>query len=108
MQAQIAADGPLDFSALALAGWCQYLLGTDQNGNAIEVAGDPALDAAVAAAQASVDEPTAFLDLDIVFDDTIRTSERFRAAFAQALDRIRSTSVEAAITAILSGDDRDG
>jgi len=104
VSAQIAADGPLDFSALALAGWCQYLLGEDQHGNSIDVAGDPALDAAKAAASASVDNPTAFLDLDIVFDDTICNSEAFHAAFAQALERIRSTNVEAAITSILTGD----
>ena len=57
--AKPASETPL--SALALASWCQYLLGQADSGDAITLSADPGLDKAQAFARASLEDPAAFV-----------------------------------------------
>lgn len=104
VQAQVAADGPVALAALALAGWCQYLGGTDDHGQPITLSADPVLEEAVAAAQQSVERPEAFLDFDAVFTEDVRTSPTFVAAFSASLQELRSNGMRSAISAVLPTD----
>jgi mannitol 2-dehydrogenase len=100
--AQLATGGPIELSALALAGWCCYLRGgTAEDGNPITVAGDPSRQEAIDRAVASVDDPGRFVDWPEVFGPVVSTDERFRAAFVEAETRLRSDGVVASIQAHL-------
>jgi mannitol 2-dehydrogenase len=101
VRAQLSAGGSAPLSALALAGWCQYLLGTDEHGASIAISEDPNLADAVAHAKASETDPAAFLQFGAVFDNEIAESENFRAAFTHALELLRSTGAAAAIATTL-------
>ena len=59
---QLAAGGPVALSALALAGWCEYLNGVTAAGVTITHASDPLLDVAIEHARRSQTDPAAFLD----------------------------------------------
>jgi len=100
VRAQIAAGGAAPLSALALAGWCQYLLGVDELGNAIEISADPLLEDAIAHAKASESDPAAFLRFAAVFDSDLAESEAFTDAFTDALDLLRTKGTVAAIASI--------
>lgn len=100
VELQLEADGPVRLAALALAGWCEYLRAGSDPGSTITMSSDPGLDTAVAHARASADEPSNFLDLDLVFDPDLRTS-RFAAAFDDAVSSIRRTGVRSAIAEAL-------
>jgi len=97
LRAQLAAGGPIALSALALAGWCNYLVGTTDHGETISRAKDPLLDQAVAFAARSVDEPTAFLEFEAVFGADLAASERLKATFASAVISLRKLGVRSAI-----------
>jgi mannitol 2-dehydrogenase len=101
VRAQIAAGNNASLSALALAGWCQYLLGVDELGDAIDISADPLLDDAIAHAKASETDPAAFLKFAAVFDDDIASSPAFTAAFTDAVELLRSKGVVAAIASSL-------
>ena len=96
VRAQLAAGGPVGLSALALAGWCEYLTGPSGR-----LAADPLLDEAVHRAKKSQSEPTAFLEFPEVFDDDLIRNEPFVAAFTDALGLIRERGVPSAIEAAL-------
>ncbi len=96
IRAQLAVDGPIDSAALAIAGWCEYLLGKDEQGELIVIADDPNVDLAIRHAEASRTDPVAFLDFAEVFDTDLRNDDRFRETFATALGTLRSTGVRAA------------
>ena len=97
---QIEEGGPLECSALALAGWCEYLNGTTETGEPITIARDPLIDQATAAAHASRSDPLAFLEFEAVFAD-IPAGSTFHKAFKHGLDRLRTAGVRSAITEIL-------
>ena len=101
IEKQLAADGPIELAALALAGWCEYLRLGSSPDSSIELSPDPGLDRAVERAVASADDPAAFLELDLVFGPALR-SGRFADCFRVALGRLRAdgvaSSIEAAIT----------
>lgn len=101
IEAQLAQDGPIALSALALAGWCHYLGGVDQNGSAISISDDPRQDEAIRHAAASTTEPVAFLDFDAVFPASLRDDARLRSAFVDALGAIRERGVKTAIHEVL-------
>ena len=109
IRAQLAAGGPIILSALALAGWCQYLGGHAMDGEGIELAPDPLLAEAVERAAASRDEPAAFLDFPEVFPASIARHPRFVAAFDRQLRRLRgdglSSAIESALRESEGGDD---
>ncbi|MFW2333893.1 mannitol dehydrogenase family protein [Ilumatobacter sp.] len=98
---QLERGGPVRLSALALAGWCQYLrVGSDPE-SGVELSPDPALQQAVDCAVASADDPAAFLEFDLVFDPSLRSGP-FTDAFVAALGSIRTLGVPSAIDAALS------
>ena len=53
IESQLDKGGPVRLSALALAGWCQYLLGRDERGRDIVISADPRLELATRYAEAS-------------------------------------------------------
>ena len=108
VRAQVEAGGPVALSSLALAGWCQYLLGVDGNGDAINLAADPNLAEAVAHAERSVDDPAAFLEFTPVFGADLADSEAFRTTFVAALQQIRTVGVRSAITHALNESENRG
>ena len=97
MRTQLHKDGPLELGSLLLATWCQYLIGTSDSGQSIDVAPDPLLDIATAAAKASVDDPAAFLAFEQVFDSELSGNDAFTAAFTAALETLRENGVRSAI-----------
>lgn len=104
VRAQVAANGPTSLSALALAGWCQYLLGVTDQGAPIELASDPNLAEAMDYAKRSIEEPSAFLDFALVFGDDLSASSAFVDSFTLALQRLRTNGVKSAIDTTLAGD----
>ena len=105
VQAQVDAGGPVQLSALALAGWCRYLQGSADDGSAIEIAGDPNLEKAIAHAKAGATDPAAFLDFEEVFGSGLRQDNRFVAAFVEASNRLATEGAAASITALLNNTD---
>lgn len=101
LRAQEASGGSIGLATLAMAAWCHYLNGVDDHGNSYEIASDPNLEQARHFAQLSIDEPTAFLDFDKVFDAELASSERFRSSFASALNQLRADGAIAAIEVAL-------
>jgi mannitol 2-dehydrogenase len=89
IESQLDRGGQVRLSALALAAWCQYLLGRDDQGRAIALSADPRLDEAVTFAQASLAQPAAFLDFGDVFGPRLPAHRVFRAAFVDALGSLR-------------------
>jgi mannitol 2-dehydrogenase len=89
IESQLERGGQIRLSALALAGWCQYLLGVDDQGGAIVLSADPHLDEARQHAAASLADPAAFLRFSVVFGPRLPADERFVAAFAEALTSLR-------------------
>ena len=98
---QLEIGGAVDASALALAGWCEYLNGVTETGASIRIARDPNLGRAIEAANASRSDPRAFLDLDLVFAP-VQSAAVFEAAFVKALEGLRTDGVRSTINALLS------
>ncbi len=95
VESQLEQGGQVKLSALALAAWCQYLLGTDDAGAAIALSTDPRLDEAQAFARASVDDPAAFLGFVEVFGQRLASDRRFVSAFTEALTSLRDVGTYA-------------
>lgn len=91
--AQLERDGPIERAATALAGWARYLGVVDPARQAFDASGDPARRHAANA----LGNPVAFLEYDTVFPSALRTSERFRDAFAEAYRRIAEDGPVAAM-----------
>ncbi len=89
IESQLETGGQVKLSALALAGWCQYLLGVDDEGRDISISPDPRLDEAQEYARASVSEPAALLRFSDVFGPRLPADPRFVSAFTDALTSIR-------------------
>jgi mannitol 2-dehydrogenase len=97
IESQLDQGGPVKLSALALAAWCQYLLGKDEQGRDITLSADPRLEQAQAFAEASRSDPAAFLGFSEVFGSRIPVDPAFRPAFVEALESIRSSGVHATL-----------
>jgi mannitol-1-phosphate/altronate dehydrogenase len=76
-------------AALALAAWCQYLLGKDDDGQPMTLSADPRMELAQRHAQASVTDPVAFLGFVEVFGERLPRAEPFVSAFTSALSSLR-------------------
>jgi mannitol 2-dehydrogenase len=98
IRAQLAADGPIEKSVVALAGWCEYLTRATLPGAATPSL-DPRLDVALEFAARSIERPSAFLEFDDVFGADLRSSKRFVDAFNTALGTLRASGVRSAIHA---------
>ena len=95
---QVERSGPVACSALALAAWWRYL-GTF---SPAERAPDSGRARAAELAEQSRADPLAFLELDEVFTPRLRTSERFRDAFATAAADLARVGPLGAIEKVLA------
>lgn len=100
---QLQEGGPVTLSALALAGWCSYLVGIADDGSPIELAADPDLANARVLAAESLSDPARFLTYRRVFGDDLAGNDRFRNEFVDALSKLRSSGVRATLAAVLNG-----
>lgn len=98
---ELRAGGPVQLSALALAGWCQYLVGVADDGSPIDHASDPDLETARSFAEKSLADPGDFLNYSRVFGDDLPVDDRFRAAFVDAVRKLRSDGVRATLAQAL-------
>ncbi len=98
---QLRAGGPIELCALALAGWCSYLVGVADDGSEFVPASDPDLENARAFAERSLSDPAHFLSYTRVFGDDLSADERFSTAFVDALVQLRSLGVRTALAAAL-------
>jgi mannitol 2-dehydrogenase len=96
IECQIADSGPVERAATALAGWARYLAVVDPDDQAFDASADAARRYA---AEATAD-PVAFLDYEAVFPAALRSSERFRSAFADGYERVASAGPIAAMEAV--------
>lgn len=96
IRAQLSIGGPVALSALALAGWCEYLTQAPEG-----LVPDPLLDKAIGYAERSRYNPSSFLDFAEVFGADLPRSHRFSEAFAHALTLLRSQGIPSAIKAAL-------
>jgi mannitol 2-dehydrogenase len=104
IESQLDTGGRVRLAALALAGWCQYLLGKDDKGRDLEVAHDPNLRVATEFAEASTTDPRAFLRFAEVFGTALASDPVFAPAFAAALASLREVGVHATLDRWLGGD----
>jgi mannitol 2-dehydrogenase len=87
IERQLELGGPVQLSALALAGWARYLATVPESDQAFDAIGDRSR----TLARASLGDPKRFLELNEVFPDALRSNERFQRAFddaAHALDSL--------------------
>ena len=103
VESQLERGGQVKLSALALAAWCQYLLGTDDRGEAITLSSDPRLEEARAYAVASVSDPAAFLGFREVFGERLAVDPRFVSAFSEALVSLREAGTYGTLATWLDG-----
>ena len=103
IESQLDRGGPVRLSALALAGWCQYLLGRDEQGRDIVLSADPRMEQARSFAEASRADPAAFLGFGEVFTERVSADPVFRAAFVTALTSLRDAGVHATVRRWLDG-----
>lgn len=94
IRAQLVGDVRIERSALALAGWCEYLR------TAPSPASDPLLATAIEHAEASLADPSSFLGFYAVFDDDLAGSAILRERFVASLSRLRDSGVQFALAAI--------
>jgi mannitol 2-dehydrogenase len=93
VERQVAAGGPVDCAALALAGWARYLATTPRERRAPDASGDrSAADAARAAG-----DPASFVESNAIFTEPLRRSAPFRQAFVRASERLRALGPLAAM-----------
>jgi mannitol 2-dehydrogenase len=97
VEAQITVGGPVVGSALALAAWARYLATVPLE----DQAPDPQAARVVPYAKRALSDPAAFLELDI-FSDPLRSSKRFRDAFASASRHLAAFGTLGAIEQVLA------
>ena len=81
---QLEAGGPIRHATTALAGWARYLGVVDD----ADLAFDSNAEAARRHGAEALDDPLAFLEFAAVFPRELRSSERFRLAFARSYGKI--------------------
>lgn len=94
---QLRVGGPVALAALALAGWCQYLLGPAET-----LSPDPGLAEAVEHARRGVHRPVAFLEYPAVFGDDLAQAPSFVDSFTRSLEILRARGVAAAVSDALA------
>jgi mannitol 2-dehydrogenase len=95
IERQLESGGPIERAATALAGWARYLGVVDPEQQAYDASG------AVARRYAAegMADPVAFLEFRSVFSEPVRSSPRFRSAFAAGYERIAAEGPIAAMSA---------
>jgi mannitol 2-dehydrogenase len=96
IERQIEGGGPIERAATALAGWARYLGVLDPEQQAFDADGDVARRYA---GEATAD-PVAFLGYEAVFTPAVRSSERFRSAFAAGYEQIATMGPLAAMGSV--------
>jgi mannitol 2-dehydrogenase len=96
IERQNECGGPVEHAATALAGWARYLAVVDPEDQAF----DAGADAARRYAAEAIADPVAFLEYEAVFPPALRSSERFRSAFADGYERVASAGPIAAMGAV--------
>jgi mannitol 2-dehydrogenase len=99
---QLRVGGPVDLCALALAGWCSYLVGVADDGSEIVPASDPDLGNAQSMARQSMSDPEHFLTYTRVFGEDLARNDRFRTAFVGSLNELRARGVRATLSSVLN------
>jgi mannitol 2-dehydrogenase len=100
---QLAKDGEISRVALVVAAWARYAEAVDEHGDAITVV-DRLSDQLTAAAQAQLQNPTAFLEQRDLFGDLV-DERRFVKAYTAALDSLHTKGALATVTAIAAPKD---
>jgi mannitol 2-dehydrogenase len=95
IERQLEGGGPVERAATALAGWARYLGVVDPEQQAADAGGDVARRYAADA----MADPVAFLDYRSVFSEPVRSSPRFRSAFAAGYERIVADGPIGAVSA---------
>jgi mannitol 2-dehydrogenase len=95
IERQVESGGPIGRAATALAGWARYLAVVGPEEQAYDADGDVARRHA---AEATAD-PLAFLAYEAVFPPAVRSSPRFRSAFAAGYEQIVAEGPIAAMRA---------
>ena len=90
---QLKAGRSAAMCAAVLASWSRYAQGVDEKGNAIDVV-DPKRESVMAAAQADLKTPGAFLDQREIFGE-IAENKEFRADFISAINSINKDGARA-------------
>jgi len=103
IESQLERGGQVRFSALAVASWCQYLLGMDDAGREIDVSPDPRLAEAQEYARASQSDPVAMLGLVSVLGTRLPADPRFVSAFTEALGSLREHGTYRTLEVWLNG-----
>jgi mannitol 2-dehydrogenase len=104
IERQLESGGPIERAATALAGWARYLGVVDPELQAFDADGDRARRYAAQAAG----DALAFLGYEAVFPEAVRSSPRFRSAFAAGYERIATEGPIAAVGAALTVDRAGG
>lgn len=89
---QMANKGNLSRSAFVMAAWAIYSLGKDENGNPIEIK-DAMEEILYERAMAAKMDPTAFLGIEPIFGDLIK-SEKFTSAYIKAYGAIKENGTK--------------
>jgi mannitol 2-dehydrogenase len=95
VERQLDAGGPIEHAATALAGWARYLGVIEPERQSFDANGDVARRYG---AEATAD-PVAFLEYEAVFPASVRSSPRFRSAFAASYLKIAEAGPIAAMGA---------
>src|ERR687895_2202338 len=95
IESQLERSGPIGRAVTALAGWARYLGVVNPKQQAVDADGDVARRYATDATA----DALAFLAYEAVFPPAVRTSPRFRSAFAAAYERIAAEGPIAAMHA---------
>jgi mannitol 2-dehydrogenase len=95
IERQLGGGGPIERAATALAGWARYLGVVNPEQQAYDANGD----AARRYAAEAIADPLAFLEYDAVFPEALRSSPRFRSAFAAGYEQIAAQGPIAAMSA---------
>lgn len=100
MADRLNSGGSIDGLALAAAFWCHYCEGSDQNGQTIEP-NDPSWETLQATAQASKENPLAWLAMRDVYGE-LGEHPVLQKAFSEALHGVRTEGVRGMIDRYLA------
>jgi mannitol 2-dehydrogenase len=103
---QLQKDGPVGCAALAVAAWCRYAEGVDEQGGRYPV--NDKLEALLREkALASRHDPLTFLKIESLFGDLVN-SEKFAEAYSAALHDLYLSGVKKSMQAITGRPGRRG
>lgn len=97
---QLARGGSVRRLSLAVASWCRFLAGTDEQGNPIEI-NDPMADELHRQAKAAGQDPKLFLEMREIFGDDLPQSRVFVEEVSQALRSLYDVGSKATLARYL-------